>query len=698
MSHLQTFEELNKCLQEPWARSQYQDELNMLQGTSDQGLSPTIGQWTSIAIRAPTDGADEAVENAADRRNVKPEPFSEDQDDNLTLKVRTYLKNLARSRIQAQKGGSGDAYSKDKLQHCLEGSLKLSQHIKFPKQNIAGIRSVSALGEVYGLSIMEQSTSKPPSDMSIEKASSIIQSKESKQIESACSGHWGAEACLDPSLTDTSLLVTKLKALQVPPLPPKLGGERTLVIPRLNASSRQDTAAPSREWKSRIDTLLASSKISKDTGHTAPIVRLVVPQDQRFFVTASHDGTCRIWELDKVERSNGLLESNFSYSGHTTREDGTVPRINDLAIVEGSHSVVSGASDGSLHVWRVDMVSGSAQPSASDTRNASRVAGSSLVRQTNPTEGEILAVNQFNTSSASILTFATQKGFIHSWDLRCAREPFHLKIPQDIGYTTSLTMGNDRNWAVTGTSRGFISLWDLRYQKTLKLWHHSRKAPVKRLATSFTAPPQSWSGKSGVARPFLFAACGPNECAMFDVESGSCRECFRTVDYGGSFFNNNLEDLPKLQQVPVSNATRRREFMAQGVGSLLGDVVSTSVRSINSMVGSIGASSQSFLITGGSDCRIRFWDFSMPSKCYVSSGLDAWQSRPTFERIDYKQDCRLMLCRQPPVSADHSKSTRKLHQGLRKPDASHEDSIQDLKVVRAGLLSCSRDSTVKLWR
>lgn len=260
-----------------------------------------------------------------------------------------------------------------------------------------------------------------------------------------------------------------------------------------------------------------------------------------------------------------------------------------------------------------------------------------------------------------------------------------------------MAIGSDRNWVVTGTSKGFISLWDLRFQQILKLWHHSRSAPVNRLATSFVPPPQAWSGRSNVdnqPRPFLFAACGPNECAMFDISTGSCRECFRTVAYGSHFSGRtSIEELPKLEEIPLETSARRKAILSRGIGTRLGDCVSSSFRSINAMVGSIGASDHSFLITGGSDCRIRFWDFALPSKCYVSSGPDTMQPRPTFERIDNDQTARLMLCRQPPTPSTRyvstSKLPRKLLQGTKRAEMVHEDAITDLKVVKSGLLSCS---------
>ncbi|CAJ1930863.1 unnamed protein product [Cylindrotheca closterium] len=738
--HLVTPDGLESCLHPAWTRDRFNEELSKYIPSSGNAISPSIG-WTSISLQTGN-----CNENRTKSGGLqKPEKTGKadtqiathDNVDVQTEQVTSYLKMLARSRTYTAQYELGAGDAKAQLVHAIEGPLKLAQQIKFPSQdnpssrevtipawyntlretyerqdNLASetsaIRSVSALGQVYGLSIMDQSATgaSASSDMSSDRAVDILRSNESRMIQAACSGEWGAETNLDPALSDTTLLVTKLNALKVPPLPPKLSenklcGNKVTVSPQNASNTSNDNSG---SFKRRIDTVVATSRTASKFGHTGPVVRLVVANDQRFFSTGSHDGTCRIWELEKAEKCNGVLESSVTYSGHLTGNNSPNVRINDLVVLEGSHSVCSAASDGSIHTWRVEMVSSSKQSApANDARSSSRAVGSTIIRQMNPDEGEVLALNHFNTSSASLLTYATQKGYVHSWDLRSASEPFLLQIPNDTGYITSCTVGSDRNWVVTGTSRGYLALWDLRFQQILKLWHHSRSTAIHRLGTSIVPAPQSWTGKSrSEMRPFLFAAAGPNECAMFDITNGACRECFRTVDYSGRYLSPRVDEIPRLDEISVSPAARRREIASRSGGAFLAPTSSVLSPSINAMVGSIGASSHSFLLTGGSDGRLRFWDFAVPSKCYASSGLDGSQPRPSFERIDYPQSCRLMLCRQPPkqhlCEVESSRVPKALFQGLKKPENYHRDSIQDLKVVRSGLLSCSRDCTVKLWR
>jgi WD40 repeat protein len=735
-----TPEGLKKCLYPAWTRERFEKELQRLILAAE--ASPTSGQWTSIALQikeGAVEDADIEISGPGERKiaintDMLQKDSVCDEQDNL---VRTYLQAVARSRNYAIKMGTVDEAARCNLSHAMEGSLKLAQHIKFPRQDIPGppfatlptwygalmepmherieganettaIRSVSTLGQVYGLSIMDQAGLSVVSDsMTAQEAVQLLHSDESRTIEAACNGEWGSETLLNPALTDTTLLLTKLGALQVPSLPPRLNEE--LKLPRPNAPQRQnarETGDPreTKIFKPKIDTVLATSRRALDIGHSAPVVRLAVSHDQRFFVSGSHDGTCRVWEAEKAEKSNGVLESSLTYSIVSQKLDARPPRVNDLVMIEGSHSVASGSSDGSVHVWRVDLVSSTSPGNGQSNRDMRRVAGSSRIKMLNQMEGEILAVNQYNTPGASILMYATQQGRVHSWDLRSAKEPFCLENLQDTGYITSMAISGDRHWAVVGTNRGTIALWDLRFQHLMKLWHHSRSSSIDRLATSFVPPPQSWVGKGynqSDARPYIFAASGPNECAMFDVLSGHCSECFRSVEYGSRMPSVRVEGVPNLTEIPLS-ASERRKSLLSGGSKMLKDAVTSSFRSVKCMVGSTGASDCSFLITGGSDCRVRFWDFSMPSRCYVSSGSDPVQPRPSFERIDFDNRTRLMLCRQAPAPAVHeldsSRVPRKLFQGSRAIPQGHQETITDLKFLKNNLVSCSRDCTVKIWR
>lgn len=523
-------------------------------------------------------------------------------------------------------------------------------------------------------------------------------------MQSAMTGEWGPECVLDPARNNTTLLMRKLKGLGVPSLSPRLG-----VI--VCSPSTRDSGSLS-DWKPKIDSLVLSS--SPISGHTAPVSRLAVSYDQRFFVSGSFDGTCRVWELGQIENSSGVLESSTTYDLLSGNKNSTL-RVNDTVIFEQSHSVASAASDGSVHVWRVDLAS-SKSPAQPDSRDArlitnssehSRVSGSTEIRKVDPMEGEVLSVSHFNSLSASVLVFATQKGAMHSWDLRAEREPFKLSHSPELGSLSAMSLGNDRNWLVTGTSRGFLALWDVRFQKMVKLWHHSSGMPVSRLAASFAAFPAGAKDAAGAEpRPFAFTSCGKNECAMFDLTDGSCRQSFRVLDTEEAYGQRQPRIcLPVLKEISLTSANARQFFRSQYVTpkTFRTDIGPLKGPTINSVVGSVGGFDQNYLITAGGDGHIRYWDFATPSKCFSVSGVV--QQRPSYDRIDFQPTGRLMLCRHAPgprvTELESSRVPRLQQRGIARPENRHQDGILDLKLVqlpRKALLSASRDASIKVWR
>ena len=703
-NHLSSEQNMIKCIKSPWTRSHFREQLSYVSANNRNT------QWTDVGIISGTSGQ-RKVSGGENEEQKETDPMNE--------RMQLYLKMLTRHSVQGETQSSTPDH--------IEGSIKLAQSVVFPRRSqhllpewyqslrerveredssiteASAIRSVSALGNVYGLSIMGPPTEGATDNIigaadipdNMKQETNPLDSPESHTMEQAFMGKWEAEVLLDPDLVDTSLLLTKLRALRVPALPPPLGGNVSGSSgSNVKSRSLKDTP-PSFEWKPKVNAMIASS--SRIAGHTAPVVRLAVSLDGSFFVSGSHDGTCGVWEVPRLEHSSGYLERSTVYHGHSKNSP---TRVNDVAMVEGTYSVVSGASNGSIHVWRVDLVSPPRlRPTSpvAERRERSRVVGTTAVRESNPEEGEVLAVSHFTSVSNSVVVYATQKGVVHTWDLRCAEEPFSLYHGPKLGHLSAIALGGDRNWIVTGMSRGFLALWDVRFQQPFKLWKHSKGAKINRLAASFVPPPQVWGAAhpSASSRPYVFVGSQPNECSMFDVLSGSCVQCFRTEphDTNSAYVG---EEIPSL--VDVSGRMR----LQKGVLNVINEGFDVAPRSfapsVNCIVGSIGGQNNSFLLTGGSDGFIRSWDFSVPSRSYTISGSTSGQPRPTFERVDFDGSRkRLIVCRQPRPSPVRPFLTG--NQGLRKPEYYHTDSIEDLKIVEnSALISCSRDCTIKVWR
>ena len=605
---------------------------------------------------------------------------------------------------------------------------------------LSACRSPSTIADLFGLSLMQPTHSlqhmrkwqgenifiddiQPGLEsISSEKATKILSSKESQILEAAKHGQWNSIAVLDPSLLETCLLLSKLDCLEIPPLSPRLGllretdgrayswhGPSTIVPTETSQDNNK------KSWLPSPDCMLASSSSSVE--HTAAISRLVVSQDQSFFVSSSHDGTCRVWELRQIENTVDL-QSSLTYAGHSS--DDINVRVNDLCVIENSHSVVSAASNGSIHAWRVEMVTSSKSKVQDRSENnnwyyeTSRVCGSSIVRKLDQNEGEVLAVSHWNTNTSSIIAFASQQGGIHTWDLRCAKEPFNLKLRPELGYLTSMAVGTDRNWLVAGTNQGYIALWDIRYQMLVKLWRHSSRDSISRLATSHTILPQDKIDEFNIEsrKPYIFVGCGRNEASIFDVTNAACRQCFRVLDHTYYYTNQQSipSDMPELH--PVECQSNPNRIISAAARDRVKDISNRKGKEPNilSLMGRIGSTGRSYLITGGSDRCLRFWDFLSPSRCFTISGpLD--QSQQFYENIDVPaidgspSSQKLFICRTvaPPPTSDIPSVDVPNHfkQGLVRPMNAHRDAILDVKSVeypKRCLLSGSRDGVVKLWR
>ena len=522
-------------------------------------------------------------------------------------------------------------------------------------------------------------------------------------VESASKGEWGSAAVMEQLVPENSFVINKILSLDVPPLSPSIG----LALKKVDVRSGFDVDVNMRHyWVPKEDNLIGSTTMA--TEHVASVVRLAVSEDQSFFASASHDGTSKIFELRQTD-SGGELHSCLTYDGHKSGSEFSYhSRVNDVAILESSHSVATAASDGSLHVWKVDMVT-SHQTQSSIHTKGSRVSGCSTLRQINPDEGEMMAVSHFNAPSASILAYATQRGHIHSLDLRCAREPFALNLRPELGYLTDMQVGDDKNWIVAGTSRGFLALWDIRFQAMVKLWRHGSDSPVKRLAS---ASDSHTNGRKGsmyeASRPLIFMGCDNNEASLFDVSTGDCLQCYRTLDTSLSCVDQSALPMgclsvPRLESVAIPRSCGKRQVsvdraLQMSTRSLIRD------HSVNALVGSISREGPSYLLTGGSDQMIKYWDLNSASKCFCLSGLGRNQPPPSVERIDVGSVSQLFVCRQPSIPparlTESSRLPSRNRQGIAKCSNRHQDSILDLKLIEEpmmGVLSSSRDGTIKLW-
>jgi len=550
----------------------------------------------------------------------------------------------------------------------------------------------------------------------------------------------------------------RVVGLGIPALPPELGclkqptdGQPFSWYATALALDEKE-AARRLDWRPKAGVVVAAFY-----EHRGAVARLAVAQDQSFFASASHDGTARVWVTRGLDR--GI--SHRSVAIYTGQNGGA---LTDACAVDNSRSVATACSNGTVHVWRVELAPGvqsspmpgedaalsgtnynRRDPFLGEPRNFSmRERGSTkdtlarqsrlaLVREIVPpsSEGAVVSINHYNTDSQCLVVYATQRGMLRACDLRSTPygndSAWKLEAPAELGLLTAVALGNDRNWCCAGTSRGFLALWDVRYGGSfVKLWRHSTKSCIHRLATCARLP---LSSADAPPAPLAFVAAGANQVAVWDLANGgACRQCFRAVrtskqDY--DIHKTQLVDpalaannwaLPTLEPISIAaHPQRRAASLCAKTGYLddlmrpppLSQLAGEDAPTVRAIMGRISAHGNSYLLTGGTDCHVRYWDFLSPSRCFTVSGPQPGAPRPTYESpcvsSNNAADARLVVCRDadppdPPAPSDLPLLNLK---GPLAPPTAHRDAILDLKAIDYPLrimLSCSRDGVIKAWR
>lgn len=580
-----------------------------------------------------------------------------------------------------------------------------------------------------------------------------------------------------PLYFESLTLLKTVKALGIPPLPPDTGKllqptdhrPFSCYVEPLDTSQSMDAHAQRATWRPKEGgALLATLR-----EHRGAVHRLCVSQDQSFFCSASADRTVKIWLTKNLDRA-AFPRSAAMYTGHSGA-------VLDLAAVEDSPSIVSAGAEGALHVWRTDLLpatqtsifgsnlagarysnsherghsSGSAPGPNTTAAGISTlnewessnfqglsVAGTTVVRRIHPSEGAVVGVQHFNSDVCSVVTYATQKGGVHGWDLRSAQETMNLKMRPELGYPTCMTTAPDRYWICVGTSKGFIHLWDVRYNLPCKLWQHSSQKPINRMACckSLRGSNNSTGSIGAGMMPqtdgaYLFVAAGNNEAAVWGIPEGrECWRCFRAVPLE----HNRLPHapLPTLEDIalprhpygplslPLNTPSKAGRYSASafpiGGASLPGlspnvqveNQMPVAEHTVRAVIGRISQSNSSYLITAGSDKTIRYWDFSSATRCFTVSGLEAGQPKGLFATPNVGADGsgaaggkRLFVCY--VASTPSADTILQAHlpiregRGIALPSANFKDAILDMKNMELPMrlmLTSGRDGVIKLWR
>ncbi|XP_024979474.1 serine/threonine-protein kinase VPS15-like isoform X1 [Cynara cardunculus var. scolymus] len=417
--------------------------------------------------------------------------------------------------------------------------------------------------------------------------------------------------------------------------------------------------------------------------HRSAVNDIAISTDQSFFVTASDDSTVKVWDSRKLEKDI-TFRSRLTYSLEGSRALCTT-------MLHGSAHVVAGASDGTIHTFSVDYVSRGLG------NVVEKYSGIADVKKSNIGEGAILTLLNYSKDGddGKMILYSTQNCGIHLSDMRENSNSWNTKVIPEEGYISALVASPCGNWFVSGSSRGVLTLWDLRFGIPVYSWQYSGACPIEKMC--LFVPPQSTS-LSITVRPLVYAAAGCNEVSLWNAENGSCHQVLRLAN---SDSDAEISELPRALARPPSKTNSKGDARRSANFKYRVDELneppprSPGIRSLLPLPGGD-------LLTGGSDLKIRRWDHYSPEKSYCICGPsmkgvgndDLYETKSSFG-VQIVQETR----RRPLATRLTGKAV--LAAAATDSGGCHRDSILSLASVKLNqrlLISSSRDGTLKVWK
>eukprot|EP00850_Spirogloea_muscicola_P001771 SM000006S19536 [mRNA] locus=s6:1491579:1504808:+ [translate_table: standard] len=417
--------------------------------------------------------------------------------------------------------------------------------------------------------------------------------------------------------------------------------------------------------------------------HGGPVCQVAAADGCPFFVSASIDGTVRVWDCRRLER-DVCFRSRLTYTGFVGEPGVAVACVDML----GDHEVAAAGGQGEVHTFHVDYVPRQAG-------NAEKYVGLSDVRRVASAEdGAVLALQAIAGASAtSLLLYSTARGGMHLLDLRQRRLAWALRQRPAHGLLTAVVADPAQSgaWLVSATSRGILALWDLRFQIPVHAWRHPLGLPVEALAPLKTAH----------GRPLVYAAAGCHEAALWSAEDGSCQLVLR------------VESDPKANaQVPAALLEPQPGAAAPTLASIYSRSSSApffsghGIEQLNNpparqpgFRAMLPIAGGNRVLTGGTDCCIRLWDGARVDSTYWVCGPMRQGHKNMAPGCMLQTISGVTVMQEPFLNSGSGVSA--LAAAAVDRAGCHRDAVLTLATAQVSqklLISGSRDGAIKVWR
>ncbi|EMD44629.1 protein kinase, putative [Entamoeba histolytica HM-3:IMSS] len=396
------------------------------------------------------------------------------------------------------------------------------------------------------------------------------------------------------------------------------------------------------------------------TEHRAPITSISVGSNGIFFVTGDSTGIIKVWDILGVE-SLEVMRSKVTYKGPSG--------VSSIGTIAKSNGIVIGYRDGTIELHRVCV-----QGKKSTVMSMNLIKSISL-------GSKIIAIQK--NADAKAVTIVCENGTLAVWDIRDKTVGIRKENDARLGYVSAMAVAPSGEYCIVGTNRGYLVCWDLRHTIANIGW----RVPTHSAITEIVF----------IKEENIATNTRDGDVFCWDIKNQNLKSLLHFEDFG--------TEIPELSSI-IEKVERSRfkpsfsmgpdDYGVQQLDNLLQNLQKCIAQSKNNiylpyLINTSLIAFDRFIISGGSDHILRFWDVE-DSQNSLSYAIGDFKKPPTFEILN-ENNITCIKC----FPVDREK------RGIGISDNDHHlDAITALSMLPSAqsyyLCSASRDGIIKIWK
>ena len=247
------------------------------------------------------------------------------------------------------------------------------------------------------------------------------------------------------------------------------------------------------------------------------------------------------------------------------------------------------------------------------------------------------------------------------------RDLLTFSNPIQFGPITCSCVDRNRIWLLVGTAFGTLSLWDIRFGLLLRSWTVGKNR-IHQVGVHPSKGKGRWVVVVAEADEGAKKDTGTLVSEVWDVDRGVKVEEFKIINSGGSKSGRRTTEDSSyaMQESKIDSAAAIEALLASSRSPILSTALSptspsnrpgvrafligadyavaSDIRSSRSVEVGEGDSKgeTGYLITGGEDRKLRFWDMGRGDRSCVISGLEMDEDKPVYTSVFSRASLRCL--------------------------------------------------------